>query len=597
MTAVVDIKGRTREAQRAMRDLAAAVDELGGELRETAQEATRAERVMDGLGSALPNRKLANFANAAMGVASSLSVIRGAFQTLRDSAEGYFRAQEDGQAQWDALMAQSREVYGAIFELIIGTDDASVAFDRMVQAIEVTNRAVEGAIRAVEPFASLIRGPLLAALEAFSEGSEQSRRELAAMQAQLTNAEAAARGYEDALRSLGGDTIQQAQGALDALTGAGSDYEHGLHVQIGTIRDLVRVMDEQGTASLLVRQRTLDGLGASSDAFDEFQRNARQALDPFVTRLAETGESIDSLRGETLRFSQAVTGADGLTRQVEFAVPVLDLLNRTMVNGQPASEQLALNLSFLSSAYTEQAQNAERSAGANATAEDAFIRVSDAVSQEYSPAIRAALDLLAELQPARDKAVASLVAEKDAATSAALALTELDEVRKADSQRKLADQLAEEAEAMRARDLAAAEMERTNQRLATSYYDLGAAVGQGTGSITEAVTKAAADQLRALIIRYTAEIALLGSVGRAFAAAALGVAVGKAQQALSKLGGGGSGAASGAVGLGGGGGQTVQNINVSVAQTNGMGAGIDTTRAIADAVNQGVRRGLIEVSR
>jgi hypothetical protein len=548
---------------------------------------------MDGIEDALPNRRLANFAHLTTGVSAGVGLLRGAFQTLRESTERYFQSAEDGQELWSELERNARQITGALFELVIGTDDVQEGFRRAMMAVDAAVIVLDSVLDSVRPLTDAIRGPLLRALEAFTGQSQEARRELAATQAQFRNAEQAARGYEDALRSLGGDSIQAAQGALDALTGTGADYEHGLHIQMDTIRSVMRVMDEQGSVSLMVRDRTLDALGSQTDAFVEFQRNARRALEPYVTQLAETGDSIETLRGQHLRFTQAITGTDGLTRNVQFAVPVLDLLNQTMINGQPAAQQLAVNLDTLNRGYAESAQASEMSAQGTATAEGAYIGAAQALEQQYNPAIQRALDLLTELQPTRDKVIASLRMQKQATIDLAVAEMDAELQAKTIAQQKLERQRAEAEERARIEAATAEQIRRANDSLAASYYDLGSAVGDGTDSITQATIKAATDQLRALILRYIGEAAALGAVGRIGASVALGAAVGVMQRSLSQLGGGGSASAAGAAAVSTT--RTVQNISVSVAQTNGLGAGVDSTRAIGAAVEDGIRRGLINL--
>jgi hypothetical protein len=605
--AKVKFDADAKAAMRALRDMQSAFNDATEGMDEMARRARAAEEAMDAMAAGLPNKRLANFSNIAMGAHASLSILGSGFRALRDSTERYFQSQEDGQELWDELERNAREIVGSLFELVIGTDDAEEAFRRASAAIDAANAAMDIVLRTVGPLANAIRGPLVRALEAFGSESEQARRELAAMEAQLENAETAARGYEDAMRSLAGDPIQQAQGALDALTGATANYEHGLHIQIGTIEDMVRITGELGTVSIRERDRILSSLGSQSDAFSDFQRNARQALDPLVTRLAETGDGIETLRGETIRFTQSVTGADGLTRNVEFAVPALDLLNETMINGQPAAEQLATNLDLLNRGYQEQAYQAEAAADGTASAEDAFIDAGAAVDEEYNPAIRRALELLRALEPARAKAVALMQAEKDAAIASALAFAERNDALKAgDALKQAESEKLLDAEIEAHQRAAAATKEAFDQRVAaaqdfTSAMSASfASVVSGQQSAMEAIRQFLGQELIARGTRYALEATALAFVpglqGQAAGLGAAAAAMIAGGAALSGSGAGGAGGGAASSGLASATPEPTQTITQSTTIQSNFGIVGDqrqAARLVADSVRTAQREGYL----
>lgn len=491
-------------------------------------------------------RSATKFGLAVFGFGEAAESVRRLVDLSKRSVQAYGEANAEVAGLIAGTAERFDELGAAIGRAIVGGDQAGETFSALQGvAVELTNavRDNEAAIgslarNAIAGFIDVV-GVAIRLGVAFANGVDGLR--------------IAALGAAVGISQLG---LAVADGVLGTVQAASR-----------AIRDLLQNLESViETSARVARGLGRDGLADQLDGVLSRINGMTAGANRFTTDLQGMRNSIRDTRDAL---------ADGLNREIE------DLTAR--VGQREEYVRLAETLGDLADQYREGAITVEA----------------------YTAATREATAATAEL----DKVAIALEATRERENAAANAAFEK-------SQQLIRLQIESEMELARARKAAEAErgeeaarkledqqaaaeaLAAANRELAATYYDIGQAVGDGTDSITQATTKAAADQLRALILRYIGEAAALGAVGRVGASIALGAAVGLMQRSLSKLGGGGSAAASGAVGLSGSNTtRTVQNINVSVAQTNGMGAGVDTTRAIADAVNQGVRRGLIEVAR
>ena len=154
------------------------------------------------------------------------------------------------------------------------------------------------------------------------------------------------------------------------------------------------------------------------------------------------------------------------------------------------------------------------------------------------------------------------------------------------------------AEAAAARIQAALDAEAAAyQRRVDAAQGTGAAVGEALATgvaaqrgATQQIVAIIARELQARITAAIAASAIFGATpGGQFAAAALVAAIGVATSALTSIGG-----RAGGRGGGGGGGAPTQTINVSVYGGSGGGMpGDDFVDAVVNAVQQGVRRGMV----
>ena len=191
------------------------------------------------------------------------------------------------------------------------------------------------------------------------------------------------------------------------------------------------------------------------------------------------------------------------------------------------------------------------------------------------------------------EALAVLDAKQTAAAEHAAQLSEAKAARIAAAEALAAEAAAASAERQRMAEEALA---AAAERRAEVMRSTGAAVGESLALAVSAqrdssrqIVAIIARELQARIAAALGASALLSATpGGQFAAAAIIAAIGVATSQLASIGGGG-----GRRGGGGGGGTSIGAVNVTVQATNGA-APMDE-RALAAAVEDGVRRGTIRV--
>ena len=545
MSALIDLDGNSEGAQRAIEELRQTVDRLGDELQQVTRQAQRTDRALEGtvdrfgrsIGGQLAT--MTRFGAAVFGFGAAAESVRRAFELARRSVQAYGEQSADAAQLIEGTSHRFSELAAAIGRAIVGGERAEETFGALQAVAQELTVAVGDNEEAI---GNMVRSGIALMIDALAASIRVGvvfANTLDGIKFAIT---AAAMG----VTQFGLAVVDGVLLTVEAATTAIRDLLQGLESVIETSARVARGLGRDGLADQLdgVLSR-IDGMSAGVGRFRADIQRMRESID-------DTSQAI----------------SDGLSRDLE------DLTARTAQREE--MNRLAETLSDLAEQYRTGAISAE-----------AYRRAVDgatgAADREASKAAARQAAFLAGTEK-QAQAIRDQIAKQEQ-VQAALSET---------AQQQVDQELAKRMERER-RALAAAEQQRqANEALAASYYDLGAAVGDGTDSITQATIKAATDQLRALILRYIGEAAALGAVGRIGASVALGAAVGVMQRSLSQLGGGGSASAAGAAGAVSTT-RTVQNISVSVAQTNGLGAGVDSTRAIGAAVEDGIRRGLINL--
>jgi hypothetical protein len=502
---------------------------------------------VDNLGASLSGsvRNATRFGLAVFGFGEAAESVRRVIDLSTRAVQQYGETNAEVAALIAGTSERFEELGAAIGRAIVGGDQANETFAAL-QGVAV---ALTNAVRDNEAAISdLARGAIAGVIDALSFAIRVGVTFANA----LDGIKIAVVGAAVGISQFGLAIADGVLGTVSAATTAIRDLLQGLESIVETSARVARGLGQRGLANEL--EGVLSRINRFSDSTQGFRADIEGMRD-----------SIDAT-SDALR--------DGLNRDIE------DLTARVAQREQYT--ELARTLSNLADQYREGAITATAFRGQVEGATQAVEEQANAFAGLFALLERGGLGKLVEQQRLA----------KAATDAEAQALRELVMARKAEAETKAADQLAR-ADAERLRTEAQID---ANRALAASYLDLGQAIGEGSTSITEAVRDEAVNQLKIQILQYIGQAAALSATGRIAAAVALGGAIGVMRASLAKLGGGGSSTGSGSVGVAPAN-RTVQNINVSVAQTNGFGAGVDSTRAIADAVNTGVRRGLIEVAR
>jgi len=483
-----------------------------------------------------------------LGAESAVAGLRLVVHSLGESVRAYAASNDEAAQSFAILGGHVDAARVRVGEFIIGGGNAEIIAGALATTIDRLSLAMEGAAGVQ----SAVRVSLAALLDVMATGAQVvALGELA---------------YGTMRVTLAG-LIRVQESAAAATSWLGSAFLNDLMIPVDAV-----------TTSLAVLTSGLARVGAAiGGPAEAATRGLADAFGAVDSRVEEVRARIDAF-SDTMR--RGVVGSfDGLGAEL-------------MQIGQETEDafvrwgQLGEDL--------RQTADSVRDGTAALAADDAVRRTSTAGVAAQTEALKAATSARAALtaEEIKAKMLAVPTVSGDAKGAAALEAQKAAAAAIADQQR------AASAEAAAARIQAALDAEAAAyQRRVDAAQSAGAAVGEALATgvaaqrgATQQIVAIIARELQARITAAIAASAIFGATpGGQFAAAALVAAIGVATSALTSIGGraGGRGGSAG-------GGAPTQTINVSV--YGGAGGALpsdDFVDAVVNAVQQGVRRGMV----
>lgn len=477
-----------------------------------------------------------------LGAESAVAVARMGMQSLRDGVKAYVAVNDEAAEAIAALNARALESRIALGEMVLGAGNAQIIAGALAKTMDDLSRALGDNAGAQ----AVVRQGLALLLDAFGAVAD-----VAAIAAVGVGS------LKLAFIAMGG-AVEIATGSIYTL---GTAIVEGLMYPVEAVahgvEGLVIGMDRLGQAvggqAAQITgdvRRGVEGLGATVTAAREaLSENRRAAVESVVVSAQAMDDALQRAGDETRvafeRIAQLGTDAHETADAVRAGTIAID------------TQAVAL---------TGMAAAAKEASGALAALDAVQIKAKLVVDPDFGGGgFKAAAAL--EAQKALDFAAGE-------AMRAAAAEAAAERIR-----------LAAEAEA-------AAYQRRLDAAKSTGAA-LGEALATGVAAqrgATQQIVAIIARELQARITAAIAASAIFGATpGGQFAAAALVAAIGVATSALTSIGG-----RAGGRGGGGGGGAPTQTINVSVYGGSGGGMpGDDFVDAVVNAVQQGVRRGMV----
>jgi len=330
------IGGDSTEAQRALEET---IDSIHGTTRAADKLETQAEKT----GISLKDMA----AGAAMGAAGFYAA-KQAVDFLWESTERYFRSAEDGEEMWEALEKQAWELKGKLFELVIGTDDTTLAMERMTAilsgTIDVADWLVGAAGDVTHALGTItLVGPLVSAAFGLMTDAMITTREEADLTAASVEAAAeeiagivesyASRSAEFQLRAAEGTERRLAEAAArSSLASMGMDVSD-LEANVEGLTDVL--LGNADSWDLVHRAESSAGRGVATttgvivDAESAMQGLGEQGLLMSEALGVATSESlraragIEDLNTEAGNVSAGARGIDDLAGAMERLSSVL----------------------------------------------------------------------------------------------------------------------------------------------------------------------------------------------------------------------------------------------------------------------------------
>lgn len=211
-------------------------------------------------------RRVAQDAHNAFGaVNQAVELIGRGFRLGVESAERYFSTTDEGRRMWQELTEQGRAFKASLFEIVIGTDDQTEAFERLTDILADVEVVWDGVVDVISPVAQTIIAPLRVGLGLFADTlravDTSSRLAADGIDVLAASSETALETIDDLNEAYRDYASRTAEGQMLAAEQALSEFERGLarSEAVRILEQFRPFMDDgaRGTANL---RENIEGL-------------------------------------------------------------------------------------------------------------------------------------------------------------------------------------------------------------------------------------------------------------------------------------------------------------------------------------------------
>lgn len=318
--ATVELVGNNTQAVEAIEETQ---DALGG-LGETAKRAgTQVSGGVDAIGRLSTGVIVAN---------QGIELLQRGFRVLEASTQAYFERTQQGEQMWSELVREGRQLKGLLFELVIGSEDSSVAFERLRGMLQDLVSVGRAGIAAIQPLADLLRIGLGGALGIAADAARLLTGDLADSTSQ-------ANALQQGLTGLTG-AQQDVNAELEALLGANDRVSATYELIEEYARLAADAIVEQTDVEAVMVDGRLQLIERNLELTDsnEQVRLAQQRLREELFEAILTGERLDEVIADVSSQATAFGNASTVVRlRVDSVDEALRQLTTTVGDGQLTS--------------------------------------------------------------------------------------------------------------------------------------------------------------------------------------------------------------------------------------------------------------------
>lgn len=257
-------------------------------------------------------RSVAQDAHNAFGaVNQAVELVGRTFRLGVESAERYFSTTDEGRQMWQELSEQGRAFKASLFEIVIGTDDQTEAFERLTDILGDVKVVWDGVVDVISPVAQVVLAPLRAGfglladtLRAVDVSSRVAAAGIDTVAVSSANALQTIDDLNEAYRDYAGRT---AEGQMLTTEQAISEFERGLaRSEAVRILEQFRPFMEEGARGTENLRENIEGLtdaimdgGVSAVQLNLALEEGLNAPRQVVLQLGRDVRTLDTLLQET----------------------------------------------------------------------------------------------------------------------------------------------------------------------------------------------------------------------------------------------------------------------------------------------------------